>query len=69
MAKGTIHVLDDYYLGITALITIGYQLSFFAVAFYFKFDKLTGTLQHHRLHKHPHRPRRPLIHTHTNTPW
>lgn len=44
MAKEIIHVLDDYYLGITALITIGYQLAFFAVAFYFKFDKLTGKL-------------------------
>jgi hypothetical protein len=38
----TIHVLDDYYLAITLLITIGYQLAFFSVAFSFKFDKLTG---------------------------
>ncbi|KAK6222770.1 hypothetical protein LQW54_000579 [Pestalotiopsis sp. IQ-011] len=38
---GTVHVLDDYYLAITLLITIGYQLAFFAVAFTFKFDKLT----------------------------
>ncbi|KAK1767112.1 DUF1295-domain-containing protein [Phialemonium atrogriseum] len=37
----TIHVLDEYYLGITALITVGYQLAFFVVAFSFKFDKLT----------------------------
>ncbi|CAK7219960.1 hypothetical protein SBRCBS47491_004027 [Sporothrix bragantina] len=36
-----IHVLDKYYLGITALITVAYQLLFFAVAFTFKFDKLT----------------------------
>ena len=39
---GTVHVLDDYYLAITLLITVGYQLAFFAVAFSFKFDKLTG---------------------------
>ena len=39
-----VHVLDDYYLAITLLITIGYQLAFFAVAFTFKFDKLTGEL-------------------------
>ncbi|KAF3023761.1 hypothetical protein E8E14_014313 [Neopestalotiopsis sp. 37M] len=38
---GTVHVLDDYYLAITLLITIGYQLAFFAIAFTFKFDKLT----------------------------
>ena len=36
-----VHVLDDYYLSITLLITIGYQLFFFAIAFSFKFDKLT----------------------------
>lgn len=40
MAK--VHVLDDYYLAITLLITIGYQLFFFAIAFSFKFDKVTG---------------------------
>lgn len=39
-----IHVLDRYYLGITAIITAGYQLLFFAVAFTFKFDKVTGKL-------------------------
>ena len=38
---GAVHVLDDYYLAITLLITIGYQLFFFAIAFTFKFDKLT----------------------------
>lgn len=36
------HVLDDYYLGITAIITVGYQLFFFAIAYTCKFDKLTG---------------------------
>ncbi|KAL6816523.1 hypothetical protein J3E69DRAFT_345695 [Trichoderma sp. SZMC 28015] len=37
-----IHVLDDYYLAITALTTIGYQLFFFALAYTCSFDKLTG---------------------------
>ncbi|KAK0746399.1 hypothetical protein B0T18DRAFT_411545 [Schizothecium vesticola] len=36
-----IHVLDDYYLAITLLVTIAYQLFFFAIAFSLKFDKLT----------------------------
>ncbi|KAL1311728.1 hypothetical protein AAFC00_001825 [Neodothiora populina] len=36
-----VHVLDDYYLAITFLVTVGYQLSFFAVAWTFKFDKVT----------------------------
>jgi hypothetical protein len=36
------HVLDDYYLAITAIITAGYQLCFFAIAYTCKFDKLTG---------------------------
>ncbi|MCJ1272579.1 hypothetical protein MMC21_000365 [Puttea exsequens] len=36
-----VHALDDYYLAITLLITIGYQLFFFSIAFSFKFDKLT----------------------------
>ncbi|EHK39998.1 uncharacterized protein TrAtP1_006025 [Trichoderma atroviride] len=35
------HVLDDYYLGITAIVTVGYQLFFFAIAYACKFDKLT----------------------------
>jgi steroid 5-alpha reductase family enzyme len=39
---GTVYVLDSYYLAITALITVAYQLFFFAIAFNFKFDKLTG---------------------------
>jgi hypothetical protein len=38
----TVYVLDNYYLAITALITIAYQLFFFAIAFTLKFDKLTG---------------------------
>lgn len=38
---GAVHVLDDYYLAITLLITLAYQLFFFAIAFHFKFDKLT----------------------------
>jgi hypothetical protein len=37
-----VHVLDNYYLAITLLITVGYQLFFFAIAFSLKFDKLTG---------------------------
>jgi len=41
-AKMEVHVLDNYYLAITLLITIGYQLFFFAIAFSLKFDKLTG---------------------------
>lgn len=38
---GAVHVLDDYYLSITLLITVAYQLFFFAIAFSLKFDKLT----------------------------
>jgi hypothetical protein len=38
-----VHVLDDYYLAITLLATIAYQLFFFSIAFSLKFDKLTGT--------------------------
>ncbi|BFZ53158.1 hypothetical protein PYCC9005_000181 [Savitreella phatthalungensis] len=38
---GYVHVLDPYYASITLLITIGYQLAFFAVAWTFKFDKVT----------------------------
>ncbi|KAK1755216.1 hypothetical protein QBC47DRAFT_414116 [Echria macrotheca] len=41
MAGPPIHVLDDYYLAITLLVTIAYQLLFFSIAFAFKFDKLT----------------------------
>lgn len=39
-----VHALDDYYLTITLLITIAYQLFFFSIAFSLKFDKLTGTV-------------------------
>jgi len=38
---GTVNVLDRYYLAITAIITIVYQLIFFGIAFTLKFDKLT----------------------------
>ncbi|KAI1000394.1 hypothetical protein K3495_g7801 [Podosphaera aphanis] len=38
---GVVHALDEYYLGITILITIVYQLVFFSIAFSFKFDKVT----------------------------
>ena len=37
-----VHALDNYYLAITLLITIGYQLFFFSIAYSLKFDKLTG---------------------------
>ena len=36
-----VHALDNYYLAITLLITIAYQLFFFSIAWSFKFDKLT----------------------------
>lgn len=36
-----VHVLDNYYLAITLLITIGYQLIGFTIAFTLKFDKIT----------------------------
>ncbi|KKY15804.1 putative 3-oxo-5-alpha-steroid 4-dehydrogenase [Phaeomoniella chlamydospora] len=36
-----VHVLDNYYLAITFLMTVAYQLIFFSIAFTFKFDKLT----------------------------
>ncbi|EME79516.1 uncharacterized protein MYCFIDRAFT_204848 [Pseudocercospora fijiensis CIRAD86] len=36
-----VHVLDHYYLAITLLVTVAYQLIGFAVAFTLKFDKLT----------------------------
>ena len=42
-----VHALDDYYLAITLLITIGYQLFFFSIAFSLKFDKLTGMVFAH----------------------
>ncbi|KAI1798730.1 DUF1295-domain-containing protein [Daldinia bambusicola] len=36
-----VQVLDNYYLSITLLVTIAYQLFFFAIAYSLKFDKLT----------------------------
>lgn len=36
-----VQVLDGYYLAITLLITVAYQLIGFSIAFTFKFDKLT----------------------------
>ncbi|KAK5713678.1 hypothetical protein LTR15_011378 [Elasticomyces elasticus] len=36
-----VHVLDNYYLAITLLVTVAYQLIGFSIAFTFKFDKLT----------------------------
>ena len=39
-----VHALDNYYLAITLLITIAYQLFFFSIAFSLQFDKLTGEL-------------------------
>jgi steroid 5-alpha reductase family enzyme len=36
-----VHVLDKYYLSITFLITLAYQLFFFLIAFTLQFDKLT----------------------------
>lgn len=37
----TVHVLDNYYLAITLLVTIAYQLLAFSIAFTLQFDKLT----------------------------
>lgn len=36
-----VHVLDNYYLAITLLFTIGYQLIGFAIAFSLKFDSMS----------------------------
>lgn len=36
-----VHALDNYYLAITFLITVAYQLIGFSIAFAMKFDKLT----------------------------
>ncbi len=35
-------VLDEYYMGICFLVTVGQQLLFFFIAAHFKFDKVTG---------------------------
>lgn len=32
-------VLDAYFMGIVALVTVAYQLIFFIIAAYFEFDK------------------------------
>jgi len=42
LTMAEVHALDDYYLAITFLITVAYQLFFFSIAFSLKFDKLTG---------------------------
>ncbi|KAJ9076070.1 hypothetical protein DSO57_1029720 [Entomophthora muscae] len=34
-------VFDEYYLGITAMVTVGIQLLFFLVAYFLQFDKVT----------------------------
>jgi len=41
MTYGPVDVLDDHYLGITALVTGGYQLMFFIITALFRFDKVT----------------------------
>lgn len=41
MANHPVHVLDNYYLAITLLVTIGYQLVGFAIAYSLKFDSVS----------------------------
>jgi hypothetical protein len=36
-----IYILDNYYLTISLLVTIAYQLLFFSIAWINKFDKVT----------------------------
>ena len=36
-----VRVLDSYYLGITGVVTVGYQLAGFVIAWTFQFDKIT----------------------------
>jgi len=36
-----VDVLDDNYMALSALVTIGMQLAFFAVAYSFQFDKVS----------------------------
>lgn len=36
-----VHALDSFYLGITILVTLGYQLLGFFIAWTFQFDKIT----------------------------
>ena len=38
---GAVHVLDKYYISITLLIPVAYQLFFFSIAFTLQIDKLT----------------------------
>ncbi|KZT27797.1 DUF1295-domain-containing protein [Neolentinus lepideus HHB14362 ss-1] len=38
---GAVHVLDRYYLAITLLVTVGYQMLGFLIAWTFQFDKIT----------------------------
>ncbi|PSS03733.1 hypothetical protein PHLCEN_2v3958 [Hermanssonia centrifuga] len=35
------HALDRYYLAVTLLVTVAYQLLGFAIAWTFQFDKIT----------------------------
>lgn len=44
MATSQVYVLDTYYLLLTLLVTIIYQLIGFSLAFTFKFDKLTDLM-------------------------
>ena len=36
-----VHVLDNFYLAITLLVTIGYQFTGFFIAWTLQFDKIT----------------------------
>ncbi|KAJ7070640.1 DUF1295-domain-containing protein [Mycena amicta] len=36
-----VHALDNYYLSVTLLVTVAYQLTGFAIAWTFQFDKIT----------------------------
>lgn len=36
-----VYALDRFYLAITVLVTVGYQLLGFAIAWTFQFDKIT----------------------------
>ena len=42
--RAPVSVLDDYYLAITLLVTVAYQLIGFSIAFTFKFDKVTDLM-------------------------
>jgi hypothetical protein len=47
----TVYVLDSFYIGISLLITIGWQLTGFLIAWTFQFDKITGTTPGTRLRR------------------